>query len=94
MTGREALLARRKQLVDRAEHERADLARQLGQWQRPLLVIDRSVSLLRRLWESPLLRTVVCAGIAVLAISRPRKVMGWVGGGRAVWRLVNTVLRG
>jgi hypothetical protein len=93
VTGRKVVLARRKRLVERADRERADLARQLGEWQKPLRAIDRSVSILRGLWSSPLLRAVTIAGVAALAITRPRRVMGWVGGGRAIWRLVNSVRR-
>lgn len=88
MSDHETLLAHRARLLERAEFERAELAGLLNEWETPLRAVDRSVSIFRALRGSPLLRVVAGAGMAALAVARPRSVMGWVLGGRAIWQLV------
>lgn len=89
---REALHARRRELLARVDAERAALARDLARWDRPLHVVDRSVSLVRWLRRAPVLGAAIGAGMAALAFVRPGTIVDWVPGGRAVWQLLTGLL--
>ena len=89
---REALRVRRACLQERAASERAETLALLDQWATRLRAIDRGLSLIRTIRGSALLGFGVGAGMAALAITRPRGMRGWIDGGRAVWRLLGTPL--
>ena len=85
---RAKILAERAALLERAEFERGEVARQFGEWERPLLAAERGLSILRMLKNSFWLRIAAGAGMAALAIARPRSIVGWVLGAQAAWRLL------
>lgn len=85
---REDLHVRRARLVERAEFERAELARELARWERPLRITDRSLSFVRTLRRIPVLGVAIGAGMAALAFVRPGSVVDWVPGGRVIWQLL------
>src|SRR5262245_60657972 len=87
-SAQQALRTRRERLLERAEHERAELAGLIDRWEKPLLALDRGVAFVRALKSKPWLGLGVGAGMTALAISRPRSILGWVLGGRAVWQLL------
>jgi len=89
---RAALHARREQLLARVESERADLARDFARWERPLRVVDRSVSFVRTLRRAPVLGAAIGAGMAALAFVRPGTLVDWVPGGRAIWQVLSSLL--
>jgi hypothetical protein len=84
----EALLARRARLQARAATEREELAALVQRWETPLVVVDRGLSLVRAVKQSPWLAAGIGVAMAGLAIVRPRSVTGWVVGARAVWQLI------
>lgn len=86
---RAKILAKRAALLERAEFERAEVGRQFGEWERPLLAADRALSIIRMLKNSRWLRLAVGAGMAALALVRPPSIVNWVLGGQAAWRLVS-----
>ena len=90
---RARILAKRAALIERAEFERGDVARQFGQWERPLLAAERGLSIIRKLKNSSWLRLAVGAGMAGLAIVRPRSIVNWVLGAQAAWRLLSRLRR-
>ncbi|MGH7742553.1 MAG: YqjK family protein [Candidatus Eiseniibacteriota bacterium] len=90
---REALLARRARLIERAAHEREELARLADMLERPLIAVDRSVTFVRALKRSRWLSAAAGAGMAALAFVRPRSIIGWVAAGRAGWQLLTGVRR-
>jgi hypothetical protein len=85
---REKLLARRARLVERAESERHALAAQFAKWERPLNLVDKSVSILRALRTSPILRFGAGIGMAALAFTRPPSIVSWVATGQTIWKLI------
>ncbi|HVN30383.1 MAG TPA: hypothetical protein VMT45_00200 [Thermoanaerobaculaceae bacterium] len=89
-TYRAALRARRACLQERAASERAETLVLLDQWATRLHAMDRGLSLIRTILGSVLIGFGVGAGMAALAITRPRGIRGWIDGGRAVWRLLGT----
>jgi hypothetical protein len=91
---REKVLAERAALIERAENERATIARQFGEWEMPLLAADRALSIIHMLKNSSWLRIGVAAGMAALAIARPRSIVNWVVGGQAAWRLLTRLWTG
>lgn len=88
MSNLETLLARRAQLQARAATEREELAALVQRWETPLVVADRGLSLVRAVKKSPWLAAGIGAAMTGLAVVRPRSVMGWVVGARAVWQLI------
>jgi hypothetical protein len=90
---REALLAHRAHLIARAESERQELAAAFGVYERPLGIVDRCWSIYRAIRSSSLARIAAAVGMAALAIVQPRSIIGWVMGGRAVWRLLGRARR-
>lgn len=91
--GHQALLARRARLVERAAHERDELAVLFEPWERPLRAIDRTVSIFRALKGSPVLRIGVGVAMAALAFIRPRSIFGWVVGGQTIWKVISRFRR-
>ena len=87
-----ALRDRRARLVERAEHERLEVARHLARWERPLRITDRSLSFVRTLRRAPVLGVALGAGMAALAFVRPGTILDWVPGGRVVWQLLQSLL--
>ena len=92
MSAREQLHVRRARLVERAECERAELAREFSRWERPLRISDRSLSFVRTLRRMPVLGVALGAGMAALAFVRPGSIVDWVPGGRIVWQLLMSFL--
>jgi len=90
---REALLAHRAHLIARAESERVQLAEAFGVYEGPLRVVDGWVSILRAIKRSPLLRIATGIGMAALAFMRPNSIVGWVAGGRVIWKLFSGIGR-
>jgi hypothetical protein len=91
--GRQALLAHRARLLERADFERAEFARLLVEWEKPLIAADRSLSFVRAVRKNPLVGIGVGAGMAALAVARPRSIMGWIVGGRAIWQMLTREVR-
>jgi hypothetical protein len=91
-SAREALHVRRARLVERAEFERVELARELSRWERPLSITDRSLSFVRTLRRIPVLGVALGAGMAALAFVRPGSIVDWVPGGRIIWQLLLSFL--
>ena len=89
---RETLHVRRARLVERAEFERVEMARELSRWQRPLGIADRSLSFVRTLRRIPVLGVALGAGMAALAFVRPGGILDWVPGGRIIWQLLLSFL--
>ena len=89
---RETLRVRRAQLIERADFERSELARELARWERPLRVADRSMSFVRALRRMPVLGVALGAGMSALAFVRPGAVVDWVPGGRVIWQLLMSFL--
>ena len=89
---REALRVRRAQLVERAEFERGEIAREFERWERPLRIADRSLSFVRTLRRMPVLGVAIGAGMAALAFVRPGTILDWIPGGHVIWKLLMTVL--
>ena len=89
---RETLHVRRARLVERAEFERVEMARELARWERPLSIADRSLSFVRTLRRIPVLGVALGAGMAALAFVRPGSVLDWVPGGRIIWQLLLSFL--
>jgi hypothetical protein len=85
---REKILAERAALIERAENERVTIGLQFAEWERPLVAADRALWVIRKLKNSFWLRIGVGAGMAALAIVRPRSIVNWVLGGQAAWRLL------
>ena len=83
---------RRARLVERAEFERVELAREFWRWERPLRITDRSLSFVRALRRAPVLGVALGAGMAALAFVRPGSVVDWVPGGRIIWQLLMSFL--
>jgi hypothetical protein len=91
-SAREALHVRRARLVERAEFERVELARELSRWERPLSITDRSLTFVRTLRRIPVLGVALGAGMAALAFVRPGSIVDWVPGGRIIWQLLLSFL--
>ena len=87
MSERAELRARRAQLVERAAGERAELARLLGELQKPVQVVDRGLAFVRSLKRTPWIGAGLGAAAAALSMARPRGVTGWLGAGRTVWQM-------
>jgi hypothetical protein len=87
-----ALRERRARLVERAEHERREVARELDRWERPLRITDRSLSFVRTLRRAPVIGVALGAGMAALAFVKPGTILDWVPGGRVVWQLLMSML--
>ena len=88
----EALRERRARLVERAEHERLEVARELTRWERPLRITDRSLSFVRTLRRAPVIGVALGAGMAALAFVNPGTIVDWIPGGRVIWQLLMSVL--
>jgi hypothetical protein len=78
--------------MERAEFERANVARELKRWERPLRITDRSLSFVRTLRRAPVLGVAIGAGMAALAFVRPGTLVDWIPGGRIVWQLLMAFL--
>jgi hypothetical protein len=77
-------IARRKErLIAASARERAMLAAELGAWQKPIGVIDRSMAGVRFLKAHPAL---ALTGLAVVVILGRRSLLRWAGRGLLVWR--------
>ena len=92
MSSREELRVRRARLVERAEFERAEVAREFARWERPLRITDRSLAFVRTLRRAPVLGVALGAGMAALAFVRPGTIVDWVPGGRIIWQLLMSFL--
>lgn len=93
MSEREALRERRAQLVERAAHERAELALLLGELEKPVRVVDRGLAFVRGLKRTPWLGAGVGVVTAALSMVRPRGIADWLVTGRAVWRMLGDARR-
>jgi hypothetical protein len=93
MSGREALLAHRARLIARAESERLQLGEAFRVYEKPLKVVDRCLSIIEAIKRSPLLRIGTGIGMAALAFVRPNSIVGWVTGGRVLWKLFSGIGR-
>jgi len=89
---REQLRVRRARLVERAEFERAELAREFSRFERPLRITDRGLSIVRTLRRLPGLGVAIGAGMAALAFVRPDTIVDWVPGGRVIWEMLRGFL--
>jgi hypothetical protein len=75
--------AERANLLARAAVERERLSVQLQVWEAPLLLVDKSVEAMRTLRRHP---QWIVAAVVVLAVLRPRRVLGWARNGLIAWR--------
>ena len=90
---RAALHAERARLVERAAHEREDLAAAFGELERPLLAADRTLSFVQAVRRSKWIGAGFGAVTAALALVRPNSIVGWVAAGRAVWQILTRARR-
>ncbi len=81
------LRLKRGQLVERMAHQRADLSRDLAPVQSALATVDRARvavhSGISYLKQHPL---ALIAGVAGLAVLRPRRMLYFAGQGLVLWR--------
>jgi len=79
---------RRARLIERAESERQDLARQLGTWSEPLRNVERGLAVYRGIKRSlPVIGFGAGVGMAALAFVRPEGIGGWIRNAAEIWRL-------
>ena len=89
---REAVQARRAQLIERAQSERAVLARELGRWSGPLRTVERGIAVYRGVRRSmPVIGLGAGVAMAALAFLRPDHIGGWVQKATEIWRLLNGI---
>lgn len=77
---------RRGEMIAQAAEQRAALAQQIQDWQRPLEFLDRAWTVIRYIKSRPLL---VALPLGLLAFRRPRLMLRWFNRG---W-LVKEILR-
>jgi hypothetical protein len=83
-TERLSEIARRKErLIAASARQRAVLAAELGAWQKPIEVIDRSIAGMRFMKAHPAL---MLTGLMVVAVLGRRSLLRWAGRGLLVWR--------
>jgi hypothetical protein len=75
--------AKRAQLLARAAVERERVSAQLGAWEAPLVLVDKSIEAMRTLRRHP---QWIVAAVVVLAVLRPRRALGWARNGLIAWR--------
>jgi hypothetical protein len=86
---RELVHERRARLIERAESEREDLARELGTWSGPLRNVERGIAVYRGIQRSlPVLGFGAGVGMAALAFVRPEGIGGWIRNATEIWRAV------
>ena len=86
---RDALQARRAQLIERAGTQRDQIARDLSEWQKPLRNVDRGLAVYRGLKRSvPVIGFGAGIGMAALAFIRPDGITSWMQKGIEIWRLL------
>jgi YqjK-like protein len=89
MKPKESAHAHRTQLIERAASERDELARQLGEWRRPLRNVDRGLAVYQGFKRSlPVIGFGAGVAMAALAFVRPDSVGGWIEAGRNLWQLL------
>ena len=85
---REVVHERRARLLERAQSEREDLARELGTWSGPLRTVERGIAVYRGIRRSlPVLGFGAGVGMAALAFVRPEGIGGWIRNATEIWRL-------
>jgi hypothetical protein len=83
-TERLSEIARRKErLIAASARQLAGLAAELGAWQKPFEVIDRSIAGMRFMKAHPAL---MLTGLMVVAVLGRRSLLRWAGRGLLVWR--------
>lgn len=70
----EQLARRRRELQARCEMQRRELGRAGSQVEQHLVTVDRGITVVRRLFSSPLL---VLAAIAVIGFAGPARLLRW-----------------
>jgi hypothetical protein len=75
--------ARRAQLLVRAAVERERLSVQLRAWEAPLTLADKGIAAARYVRRHP---EWIIAAVALLAVLRPRRALGWARNGLIAWR--------
>jgi len=89
---REAVRTHRAQLVERAQREREELARQLGTWSGPLRTVERGFAVYRGVRRSmPVIGLGAGIGMAALAFLRPAGIGGWVQKATEIWNLLSGI---
>lgn len=78
-----AIEAKRARLLERAAGERAELARTLQLWERPLDFVDRCLEAVRFVISRPPL---VAGAAFVLALLRPRGAIKWAQRAFGLWQ--------
>ena len=85
---RQGVHERRARLIERAQSERENLARELGTWSDPLRNVDRGIAVYRGIKRSlPVLGLGAGVGMAALAFVRPEGISGWIRNATEIWRL-------
>jgi YqjK-like protein len=84
------LAERRATLVAQADHQRDAMALAAEAWRKPLTLADQGLSVLRYLWQHPLLLTGMAVAVAIL---RPRFIFRWTQRGWLAWRLTRGLRR-
>lgn len=86
------LTERRATLVAISAQQRADVARAMEPWRKPLAVADRGLDVVHyvRSRRPVLLGSVV---VAAATLWRPKSVLGWVRRGWGIWRMALSVRR-
>ena len=87
----EQLRRRRERLVLAAAAQRATLAREFRPLEAPFAIADRGIDAVRYLRAHP---GFVIAGVALLVVLRPRRVLAWTSRGLAAWRSYQLVASG
>ena len=89
---RRAIHERRANLQARAAAERDEMAALVGQWRRPLAVLDRGERIVKGVIQhAPLIGTGITAGFVALAVARPSRVSDWFQRGERILRFVSQV---
>lgn len=84
------LIEHRVRLVDRAASQREALAQAAAPWRRPLAMIEHGLSIAHYLKQHPVL---LFAGMAAIAVLRPRGIFNWAQRGWLVWRALLGIRR-
>ena len=78
-----AIEAKRARLIERAAHEREDVAETLQLWAQPLDFIDRCLGAVRFVIARPPL---IATAMLVLALLRPRSAIKWARRAFGLWQ--------
>jgi YqjK-like protein len=100
----QSMRARRAQLIERADSQREDLARQMRVWLSPLRAVEHGVGayqgirrgLLRSIQRGgmPIIGLGAGVGMAALAFVRPERISGFVRDATEFWRTLTEKKKG